>query len=32
MVPTVDNLPFAQTYFDLSDKYDWKKGMTEELF
>ena len=32
MVPTADNLPFAQTYCDLSDRYDWKKGMTEELF
>ena len=32
MVPTADNLPFTQTYCDLSDWYDWKKGMTEELF
>ena len=32
MVPTADNLPFAQTYCDLSDRYYWKKGTTEELF
>ena len=32
MVPKEDNLPFAQTYCDVSDRYDWKKGMTEELF
>ena len=32
MVPTADSLPFAQIYCDLSDRYDWKKGMTEELF
>ena len=32
MVPTADNLPFAQTYCDLSERYDWKKGMTEVLF
>ena len=32
MVPTAYNLPFAQTYCDLFDRYDWKKGMTEELF
>ena len=29
MVPIADNLPFAQTYCDLSDRYDWKKGTTE---
>ena len=32
IVPIADNLPFAQTYCDLSVKYDWKKGTTEELF
>ena len=32
MVPIADNLPFAQTYCELSDRYDWKKGTTEELF
>ena len=32
MVPIADNLPFAQTYCDLSDRYDWKKGTTYELF
>ena len=32
MVPTADSLPFAQTYCDLSDTYDWKRGMTDELF
>ena len=32
MVPIPNNLPFAQTYCDLSDRYDWKKGTTEELF
>ena len=25
-------LPFTQTCCDLSDRYDWKKGITEELF
>ena len=25
MVPIAENLPFAQTYCDLSDRYDWKK-------
>ena len=32
MVPTADSLPFAQTYYDLFDRYDWEKGTTEELF
>ena len=38
MVPTADSLPtadclsFAQAYSDLSDRYDWKKGMTEWVF
>ena len=32
MVPIAENLPFAQKYCDLSDRYDWKKGTTEELF
>ena len=32
MVPNVDSLPFAQTYCDLSDRYDLMKGMTEWLF
>ena len=32
MVPIAENLPFAQTYCDLSDRYDWKKGTAEELF
>ena len=32
MVPIADNLPFALTYYDLSDWYDWKKGTTGELF
>ena len=30
MVPTAENLPFAQTFSDLSDRYDWKKGTTAE--
>ena len=29
MVPIADSLPFAQTYCDLSDRYDWKKGVAE---
>ena len=32
VVPTADNLPLTQTYCDLSDRYDWKEGMTEEIF
>ena len=32
MVPAADNFLFAQTYCDLSDRYAWKKGVTEEFF
>ena len=32
MVPAADSLLFAHTYCDLSDRYDLKRGMTEELF
>ena len=32
MVPITEHLPFAQTYCDLSDRYDWKKSTTEESF
>ena len=32
VISTADSLPFAQTYCDLSDRYGWEKGMTEELF
>ena len=32
MIPTADIVPFAQTCCDLSDRYDWKKRMTDELF
>ena len=32
MVSIADNLPFAQTYCDLPDRYDWKKGTRGELF
>ena len=31
MVPIAENLPFAQTYCDLSDRYDWKKGTAEDI-
>ena len=29
MIPTAETLLFAQTYCDLCDRCDWKKGMRE---